>query len=70
MIKGNCLENAMAENFFGIMKPELLYTENFESTEAFMKALEEYIDYNNNNRIKSRLKGKSPVQYRTLSQIG
>ena len=70
MIKGNCLENAMAENFFGIMKPELLYTENFESAEAFMKALEEYIDYYNNNRIKSRLKGKSPVQYRTLSQIG
>lgn len=68
--KGNCLDNAMAENFFGIMKTELLYTENFESAEAFTKALEEYIDYYNNNRIKSRLKGKSPVQYRTLSQIG
>ncbi len=52
------------------MKTELLYTENFESAEAFMKALEEYIDYYNNNSIKSRLKGKSPVQYRTLSQIG
>lgn len=56
--KGNCLDNAMAENFFGIMKTELLYTENFESAEAFMKALEEYIDYYNNKRIKSRLKGK------------
>ena len=43
--KGNCLDNAMAENFFGIMKTELLYVENFESAEAFMKALEEYIDY-------------------------
>ena len=68
--KGNCLDNAMAENFFGIMKTELLYAEKFESAEAFMKALEEYIDYYNNKRIKSRLKGKSPVQYRTLSQIG
>ena len=68
--KGNCLDNAMAENFFGIMKSELLYAENFESSEAFMKALEEYIDYYNNKRIKSRLKGKSPVKYRTLSQIG
>ena len=65
--KGNCLDNAMAENFFGIMKTELLYAEKFESAEAFMKALEEYIDYYNNKRIKSRLKGKSPVQYRTLA---
>lgn len=68
--KGNCLDNAMAENFFGIMKSELLYAENFESSDAFMKALDEYIDYYNNKRIKSRLKGKSPVKYRTLSQIG
>ena len=68
--KGNCLDNAMAENFFGIMKSELLYAEKFESVEAFMKALEEYIDYYNNKRIKSRLNGKSPVQYRTLSLIG
>ncbi len=68
--KGNCLDNAVAENFFGIMKSELLYAEKFETPEAFMKALEEYIDYYNNKRIKSRLKGKSPVQYRTLSQNG
>lgn len=70
--KGNCLDNAMAENFFGIMKSELLYAEKFESAEAFIKALEKYIDNNNNNnnRIKSRLNGKSPVQYQTLSQIG
>lgn len=43
--KGNCLDNAMAENFFGIMKSELLYAEKFESPKAFMKALDEYIDY-------------------------
>lgn len=66
--KGNCLDNAMAENFFGIMKSELLYAEKFKSSEDFIKALDEYIDYYNNKRIKSRLKGKSPVQYRTLSR--
>ena len=60
----------MAENFFGIMKSDLLYAKNFESSEAFLKALDEYINYYNNKRIKSRLKGKNPVQYRTLSQIG
>ena len=65
--KGNCLDNAMAENFFGIMKSELLYAGKFESPEAFMKALEEYIDYYNNKRIKNRLNGMSPVQYRTLN---
>lgn len=67
--KGNCLDSAMAENFF-IMKSELLHAEKFETPEAFIKALEEYIEYYNNKRIKSRLKGKSPVQYRTLSING
>lgn len=67
--KGNCLDNAMAENFFAIMKSELLYAQNFESAEAFIKAVEEYMDYYNNKRIKTRLKGKSPVQYRTLSHV-
>lgn len=68
--KGNCLDNAMAENFFGIMKSELLYAEKFESAEAFIKALDNYIEYYNNKRIKVRLNGKSPVQYRTLSITG
>ena len=66
--KGNCLDNAMAENFFGIMKSELLYIEKFDKPEMFIEALEEYIEYYNNKRIKLRLNGKSPVQYRTLIQ--
>jgi transposase InsO family protein len=66
--KGNCLDNAMAENFFGIMKSELLYAGKFESPEGFIKALKEYIEYYNNKRIKYRLKGKSPVQYRAQFQ--
>jgi len=65
--KGNCLDNAIAENFFAIMKSELLYVEKFNSDEDFIKALVEYIEYYNNKRIKYRLNGKSPVQYRTLS---
>ena len=68
--KGNCLDNAMAENFFGIMKSELLYAEKFDSPESFIKALDEYIDYYNNRRIKSRLKGMSPVKYRELHIAG
>ena len=68
--KGNCLDNAVAENFFGIMKSELLYAEKFESSDEFIKALEEYIEYYNNKKIKERLNGKSPIQYRTLSITG
>ena len=66
--KGNCLDNAMMENFFGIMKSELLYLQEFKDMEHFKKELKKYICYYNNDRIKLRLKGKSPVQYRTLHQ--
>jgi transposase InsO family protein len=67
--KGNCLDNAMMENFFGIMKSELLYPGKYTSMEVFIKDLKEYIDYYNNERIKLRLKGMSPVQYRTQFQM-
>jgi putative transposase len=66
--KGNCLDNAMMENFFGIMKTELLYLYEWESADQFEKALRTYIHYYNHDRIKLRLKGKSPVKYRTLYQ--
>ena len=63
--KGNCLDNSMMENFFGLMKSELLYANDYQDIESFKHDLVEYIDYYNNKRIKNRLKGMSPVQYRT-----
>ena len=51
--KGSCLDNAMEENFFGIMKSELLYAENFEWSKP-LKAWDNYIEYYNNKRIKAR----------------
>ena len=65
--KGNCLDNAIMENFFGLLKSELLYLQKFDSMEEFMVELEKYIDYYNNKRIKAKLKGLSPVQYRLQS---
>ena len=62
--KGNCYDNAVMENFFGIMKSEFLYIKEFESVEHFKIELEKYIDYYNTKRIKVKLK-LSPVQYRT-----
>ena len=62
--KATCLDNAVAENFFGLLKTELFYLEKFDSVEQLEKAIVEYIDYYNNRRIKSKLNGLSPVQYR------
>lgn len=62
--KGNCLDNACAENFFGLLKSELLYLQNFSSVEHFIAELEDYIEWYNNNRIKLRLGGLSPVLFR------
>ncbi|WP_072831189.1 IS3 family transposase [Fibrobacter sp. UWB12] len=67
--KGNCLDNAMMENFFGIMKSELLYPNTFRNMDHFKQELRKYIEYYNNDRIKLRLKGMSPVQYRTHNSI-
>lgn len=65
--KGNCLDNAMMENFFGIMKAELLYLQEFADMDHFKKELDRYIYYYNNSRIKLRLNGLSPVLFRTLN---
>ncbi|MBQ7772028.1 MAG: IS3 family transposase, partial [Bacteroidales bacterium] len=54
--------------FFGLMKSELLYLQQWDSVEQFKKELIRYIHYYNNDRIKLRLNGKSPVQYRALFQ--
>jgi transposase InsO family protein len=65
--KGNCLDNAVMENFFGILKTELLYLQEFSSAEDFIQELHDYLYYYNNRRIKVKLKGMSPVKYRTHS---
>lgn len=62
--KGNCLDNAMIENFFGLLKSELLYMQVFESIEHFTDDLIDYLDYYNNRRIKAKLKGLPPVLHR------
>lgn len=67
--KGNCLDNAAIESFFGVLKSELLYLQKFDSLEHFQKELEIYLDYYNNQRIKTHLNGMSPVQYRTHSLL-
>ena len=62
--KGNCLDNAVMESFFGILKSELLYLQDFVSMEHFKKELIEYLNYYNHKRSKAKLKGLPPALHR------
>ncbi|EQB4819442.1 transposase, partial [Citrobacter amalonaticus] len=61
---GNCLDNAVMENFFGTLKSECFYLSQFSNISELRKAIEDYIRYYNNERISLKLKGLSPVEYR------
>ena len=63
--KGNCLDNAIIENFFGTLKSELFYLKKYKSTDELKHEIIEYIKYYNNERIKSNLNKMSPIKYRT-----
>lgn len=65
--KGNCMDNSLMENFFGIMKNEMYYGYTYNSIEELIKAMEEYIKYYNEERINIKRKGLSPLQYRQQS---
>jgi transposase InsO family protein len=63
--KGNCHDNAAMESFFAVLKSEYFYLNKFTSVQQLRTGLNEYIDYYNHDRIKMKLKGLSPAQYRT-----
>ena len=65
--KGNCYDNSVMENFFGVMKQEMYYGMVFYSFEELKEAIEKYIVYYNEHRIKQRLNWMSPVEYRLKS---
>ncbi|WP_139124703.1 IS3 family transposase, partial [Escherichia coli] len=67
--KGNSPDNGMMESFFGILKSEMFYglETTYQSLNELEQAITDYIFYYNNKRIKAKLKGLSPVQYRTKS---
>ncbi|MCG5087714.1 IS3-like element IS1397 family transposase [Escherichia coli] len=66
--KGNCLDNAVMENFFGHLKEEMYYRRDYRRVEELENAVNEYITYWNQKRIKLSLGGLSPVEYRTEYQ--
>ena len=69
--KGNSLDNGLMECFFGLLKSEMFYDQedNYKTLEELEKAIEKYIDYYNNKRIKEKLKGLTPAYYRNQSLL-
>ncbi|ATO48022.1 transposase [Brevibacillus laterosporus DSM 25] len=63
--KGNCLDNACIEGFFGHLKTECLYLHSFQTDKEVEEALHGYINFYNQQRFQSRLKNLSPIEYRT-----
>ena len=62
--RGNCLDNAAMESFFGTLKSECYYLNEYKNVDELRRDVTEYIDYYNHLRIKEKLGGLSPVQYR------
>ena len=59
--KGNCLDNAAMESFFGRLKTECFYGREFNTREEIVNAVRDYLDYYNHRRIQLKLKGLSPI---------
>ena len=62
--KGNCLDNSLMENFFGLLKQEIFHGKVYNCFEELKSAIDSYIYYFNNERIKQKLNWQSPVQFR------
>lgn len=65
--KGNCLDNSPMENFFGVLKQEMFYGVEFKNYYELINEIEKYIRWYNEDRIKTKLNGMSPVDYRLHS---
>ena len=67
--KGNCLDNAVAENFFALLKTEMYHNHHFEDADDLIAHIDDYIEYYNTKRIKVKLKGLTPIEYRNQALL-
>lgn len=65
--RATCLDNASMESFFHTMKVELYYEHHYQTKSELVKAMKEWIEYYNQRRIRHKLKGKTPIEYRDLA---
>ena len=64
--KGNCHDNAPIESFFGLIKREFIFRNEFKDTSEFIERFKKYINWFNEKRINTK-KGKTPIQIRDLA---
>lgn len=67
--KGNCLDNAAMESFFGTLKSECFHGHEFASIDELEQTVKDYIHYYNHDRIKVKLNGLSPIEYRKQASL-
>jgi transposase InsO family protein len=67
--KGNCLDNAVIESFFGTLKAEYYHLATLDGIETLEAGVLDYIHYYNHKRIKLGLQGLSPVEYRLRNTV-
>ena len=65
--RATCLDNASMESFFHTMKAELYYDHHYQTKQELIRAMKEWIEYYNQCRIRHKLKGKTPIEYRNLA---
>lgn len=65
--RATCLDNASMESFFHTVKAELYYDHHYQTKQEVIKAMKEWIVYYNQYRIRHKLKGKTPIEYRNLT---
>lgn len=66
---GKCIDNGPMEAFWGIIKSEMYYLNKFYKIESLSEAIDEYIEYYNNTRFQAKLKGLTPLEYRSRAQF-
>jgi len=61
---GRCIDNGPMEGFFGIIKSEMYYLNKYNDIEVLKNDIDNYINFYNNGRYQTKLKGLSPIEYR------
>ncbi|MGO0988117.1 IS3 family transposase [Clostridioides difficile] len=66
---GRCIDNGPIEGFWGIIKSEMYYLKKFNNFDELKLAIDDYIEFYNNKRLQRKLKGLSPIEYRTQTLV-
>ncbi|SQR00348.1 IS150 conserved protein InsB [Escherichia coli] len=59
----------MVECFFGTLKSECFYLDEFSNISELKYAVTEYIEYYSSRRISLKLKGLTPIEYRNQTYM-